>query len=69
MLSVGLGGCLAGVCLGAVMWRHAGQAGGRFFYAMWIWMLEFRGREKGRCSNYSCKNISNLAIFKFLSGN
>lgn len=31
MLSVGLGGCLAGVCLGAVMWRHAGQAGGRFF--------------------------------------
>lgn len=25
------GGCLADACLGAVVWRQAGQAGGRFF--------------------------------------
>lgn len=33
------GGFLAGVCLGAVVWRHAGQAGGRFFFFNATWML------------------------------
>lgn len=61
-VACGIGGCLAGVCLGAVVWRHAGQAGEGPFYATWMLMLESRWREKCRCSNYSCRNISSPAI-------
>lgn len=60
----GIGAYLAGVCLEAVVWRHADQAGERSFYATWMLMLEFRWREKCRWSSYSCKNISSLAIKK-----